>query len=187
MGDAHMSRCSVREELRSRRQVGSQRELGVSEHTGANSAKRMLCQLSYNHTQLGALGVCTHHRQDFLKTPTHSLDYWKPHAPKFPATSCSQGSSTLPSFLLFPPLPSLLSSHIKYLLSPSHIPDRSGIGNLVVNKTVILLTPRSSHARGEETQEKKSYLDFYCQNLFDVFFGHQATPDQGASMETEVA
>ena len=75
MGDAHMSRCSMREELRSRRQVGSQRELGVSEHSRENSAKRMLCQLSYNHTQLGALGVCTHHRQDFLKIPTHSLDY----------------------------------------------------------------------------------------------------------------
>lgn len=173
----------------SARQVGSQRELGVSEHSGTNSAKRMLCQLSYNHTQLGVLGVCTHHRQDFLKIPTHSLDYWKPHAPKFPATSCSQGSSTLLSFLppFFPSLPSLLSSYIKYLLSPYHIPDRSGIGNLVVNKTVILLTPRSSHARGEERQEKKSFLDFYCQHLFDVFFGHQATPDQGASMKTEVA
>ena len=74
-----------------------------------------------------------------------------------------RGPPLFPFFLpssFFPSLPSLLSSYIKYLLSPYHVPDLSGIGNLVVNKTVILLTPRSSHARGEERQEKKVLLGF---------------------------
>ena len=69
---------------------------------------------------------------------------------------CSFHSFFLPSFP-----PSFPSFYLYQIFTES----LSSVGDLMVNKTVILLTPRISHTRGEDRQEIKSPTKISIANI----------------------
>lgn len=160
---------------------------GENEHSRTNLVKRILCQLSYNHTCLRVLGIYLHISQIRLLRDSYTLTgLLKTTCPRFSATRWSQRTSFHSSFL--PPSPSSFLHfflpfflHQIFIESLSCTRHFSGPGDLMVNKTVILFYSKNfTYQRERQARNKKSYWDFCCQHLFDVFFGHQATPDQGA-------